>query len=32
MDLLIVSGPKVHDLAPSDPTIHNAGGIAVDWN
>jgi fructose-1,6-bisphosphatase/inositol monophosphatase family enzyme len=32
MDLLINSGPKVHDLAPIDPIIRNAGGRAVDWN
>jgi inositol-phosphate phosphatase/L-galactose 1-phosphate phosphatase/histidinol-phosphatase len=32
MDLMINSGPKVHDLAPIDPIVRNAGGKAVDWN
>jgi inositol-phosphate phosphatase/L-galactose 1-phosphate phosphatase/histidinol-phosphatase len=30
-DVIINSGPKVHDLAPLDPVIRNAGGVVVDW-
>ena len=31
-DIIVNSGPKLHDLAPLDPIIRNAGGAIVDWN
>lgn len=32
LDLVVSSGPKLHDLAPLDPVIRNAGGWVGDWN
>ena len=31
LDLVINMGPRVHDFAPLDPIIRNAGGRVTDW-
>jgi inositol-phosphate phosphatase/L-galactose 1-phosphate phosphatase/histidinol-phosphatase len=31
IDLIVTAGPKLHDLAPLDPLIRNAGGAVSDW-
>jgi inositol-phosphate phosphatase/L-galactose 1-phosphate phosphatase/histidinol-phosphatase len=31
IDLVVSAGPKLHDLAPLDPIIRNAGGAVTDW-
>jgi histidinol phosphatase-like enzyme (inositol monophosphatase family) len=31
IDLVVSAGPKLHDLAPLDPIIRNAGGVVTDW-
>lgn len=31
LDLIVTAGPRVHDLAPLDPVIRNAGGAVCDW-
>jgi histidinol phosphatase-like enzyme (inositol monophosphatase family) len=31
LDLIVTAGPKLHDLAPLDPIIRNAGGAVCDW-
>jgi inositol-phosphate phosphatase/L-galactose 1-phosphate phosphatase/histidinol-phosphatase len=31
LDMVIAVGPKLHDLAPLDPLIRNAGGVVTDW-
>jgi inositol-phosphate phosphatase/L-galactose 1-phosphate phosphatase/histidinol-phosphatase len=31
VDMLISVNPKLHDVAPLDPIVRNAGGIATDW-
>lgn len=32
VDLIVTAGPKLHDLAPIDPIVRNAGGVATDWS
>lgn len=32
IDLIVTAGPQVHDLAPLDPVIRNAGGAVCDWS
>ncbi len=32
VDLIVAAGPQLHDLAPIDPVIRNAGGAASDWS
>lgn len=31
IDLIVDAGPKLHDFAPLDPIIRNAGGRVCDW-
>jgi histidinol phosphatase-like enzyme (inositol monophosphatase family) len=31
IDLVVTAGPRLHDLAPLDPIIRNAGGMVTDW-
>jgi inositol-phosphate phosphatase/L-galactose 1-phosphate phosphatase/histidinol-phosphatase len=31
IDLLLSAQPKLHDVAPLDPIVRNAGGVASDW-
>lgn len=32
LDLIVTAGPRLHDLAPLDPIIRNAGGAVRDWS